>query len=195
MFDRHMNSGYMDGDASTETAVDLYRAKQQNVVNEAREELGLLGRPLTPDEQDAVETRLQLKRKEGRIASKREKKQYYDVRSSLKTDRERLNFLSIPSFEGRQRYANSRGLGNQSETYSSDVARVIEASDITLGMSQKAVMQSWGDPDAVEVSGNPIFGNERWKYNRYISGNEGYQKELRIVYFEGGHVIGWERPH
>lgn len=194
MFERHSNSGYVDYETGAESGVDIYAAKEINVKNEAREELGLLGRPLTPEEQNAVETRVQLKRKESRLASKREKKQYYEVRSALRTDRERLRFLSIPSFEARQRYVNSLGLGQQSDTVSVEVAKVIESSDISLGMSQKAVLQSWGDPDAVEVSGNPIFGNERWKYNRYISGNDGYQKELRVVYFEGGHVVGWERP-
>ena len=195
MFERHTNSGYIEDSTPGESASDLYRSKEMNVATEAREELGLLGRPLNPEEQAAVEARVVLKRKESRLASKREKKQYYDVRSALRTDQQRINFLSIPSFEARQRYANSLGLGAENETFSAETARFIEKNDIILGMSQKAVLESWGDPDAVEVSGNPVFGNERWKYNRYISGNEGYQKELRIVYFESGHVIGWERPN
>ena len=34
-----------------------------------------------------------------------------------------------------------------------------------------------GDPDKIEVSGNPQFKNERWKYNNYISTKEGYKLE------------------
>lgn len=165
-----------------------------NVETEAREELGLLGRPLTDEERLALETRIRLKRQESRIATKRDKKQYFQVRSALKNDRERLMFLSLPTFEARDRWAQARGLGHQDEVYSDEVAKVIEGNDIALGMSQKGVMESWGDPDMVETAGNALYGYERWKYNRYVSGNEGYQKEMRIVYFEGGRVVGWERP-
>jgi hypothetical protein len=165
-------------------------------VNEdAKEELGLGSRPLSDDERIAVESRVRLKRMESRLATKREKKQYYDVRSALNSDRERIYFLSLPTYEARERWAQQRGIGGGGEeVYSEPIAKTIEANDIALGMTQKAVTQSWGDPDAVEVAGNPLYGYERWRYNRYISGNEGYQKELRIVYFEGGRVVGWERP-
>lgn len=194
MLDRSAKSGYYSyEEGGNDTAADLYRARQSNVQHEALEELGLLGRPLSDDERNAVETRIRLKRAEGRIATKREKKQYFNVRSALSNDRERLAFLQMPTFEARERFAQSRGVGTKDETYSDEVAKVIEANDIALGMTQKGVMESWGDPDMVETAGNALYGYERWKYNRYVSGNEGYQKELRIVYFEGGRVVGWER--
>ena len=173
--------------------MDLYEQKAASVEEEVKEELGYGSRPLTEDERGSVEGRIRLKRMEGKLATKREKKQYYNLRSALKSDRERVSFLDLPTYEARERWAQTRGLGAE-ETYSDDVAKVIESNDISLGMSQKAVTQSWGDPDAVEVAGNPLFGYERWKYNRYISGNDGYSKELRVVYFEGGRVVGWERP-
>ena len=195
-FDRTTRSGYFDegSERTTTTATDLYRQRAQNVELEAREELGLLGRGLGDDERAAVETRLRLKRQEQRLKTKRETKQYYDVRSALKNDRERLAFLSLPTYEARERFAQSRGLGSKEEVFSDEVAKTIESNDIALGMSQKAVLESWGDPDMVEVAGNPVYGFERWKYNRYVSGGEGYQKELRVVFFEGGRVVGWERP-
>ncbi len=165
-----------------------------NVESEAREELGLLGRPLADSERRAVEDRIRLKRLESRLASKRERKQYFEVRASLQNDRERIAFLSLPTYEARARFAQTRGFGHESEATSEEVAKTIENNDIALGMSQKSVTESWGDPDIIESAGNAMYGFERWKYNRYISGDEGYKKELRVVYFEGGKVVGWERP-
>ncbi|HMN67363.1 MAG TPA: hypothetical protein PKC28_02385 [Bdellovibrionales bacterium] len=194
MIERSAQSGYMYENDGYQRSADIYQQKALPTESEAREELGMLGRSLEDDERAAVETRIRLKRQEAKLATKREKQQYYQVRSALKNDRERLHFLSLPTFEARERWAAGRGLGVSEEAYSEDVAKTIESNDIALGMSQKAVMESWGDPDAVEIAGNAVYGLERWKYNRYVSGNEGYQKELRVVYFEGGRVVGWERP-
>ena len=197
VFDRNPRSGYQYGEdtqITTAAGQDIYHQRKMQVEGDAREELGLGSRPLSDDERTAVESRLKLKRMEGKLATKREKKQYYNVRTALKNDRERMYFLSLPTYEARERWAQQRGFNNQDESYPDEVAKTIENNDIALGMSQKAVMQSWGDPDAVEVAGSQLYGYERWKYNRYISGNEGYQKELRVVYFEGGRVVGWERP-
>lgn len=196
MLSRSDRSGYSsyEGDDPITRPMDLYEQKEASVIDDAKEELGMGSRPLTEDERQAVEDRVRLKRKEAGLATKREKKQYYGVRSLLRSDRERLYFLSLPTYEARERWAQTRGLGGGEETVTEDVVKTIENNDISLGMSQKAVMQSWGDPDAVEVAGNPLYGYERWRYNRYVSGNEGYQKEMRIVYFEGGRVVGWERP-
>ena len=197
MFSRDPRSGYSyDEDTMTTTSAgpDIYQQRKLRVEGDAREELGLGSRPLGDDERAAVETRIKLKRMESRLNTKREKKQYYNLRSALRSDRERMGFLSLPTYEARDRWAQQRGLANQDESYSDEVSKILENNDIALGMTQKAVMQSWGDPDAVEVAGNQLYGYERWKYNRYVSGNEGYQKEMRVVYFEGGRVVGWERP-
>lgn len=195
VMDRSSRSGYMsDSEEGAAVPTDLYRQKAMNVETEAREEMGLLGRTLGDDERNAVENRVRLKRQEARIATKREKKQYFEVRSALKNDRERLQFLALPTYEARARFAQTRGFGHADETYPEEVAKTIESNDIALGMSQKGVTESWGDPDMVETAGNALYGFERWKYNRYITGDEGYKKEMRIVYFEGGRVVGWERP-
>lgn len=194
MFERSGRSGYFSHEEESTTPVDLYQLKKQTVETEAREELDLLGRPLSDEERIALEGRIRLKRYESKLATQREKKQYYQIRAQLKSDRERMYFLSLPNYESRERWAMNRGLGQKDEAYTEDMAKTIETNDIALGMTQKAVTESWGDPDAVEVAGNAIYGYERWKYNRYVSGNDGYQKEMRIVYFEGGRVVGWERP-
>lgn len=193
MFDRHISSGYGDYEESGDLNEDLYRQKAQHAEYEAREELGFNGRALSDEERGDLETRIKLKRRERKLTTNREKKQYFSLRPALKTDRDRLQFLSLPTVEARDRWARTRGLTSE-ETYSDDVAKIIESNDIALGMHQKAVMESWGDPDAVEVAGDPVYGFERWKYNRYVSGSEGYEKETRIVYFEGGRVVGWEKP-
>lgn len=190
---RDPRSGYFTEESEGAPPPNLHQQKQAGVEAEAREELGLGSRSLSDAERSAIENRIRLKRMEARLATKREKKQYYGLRSALRSDRERIQFLSLPTLEARERWAQVRGLGSQDEVYSEETARVIDGNDISLGMSQKAVMQSWGDPDAVEIAGNPLYGYERWKYNRYVSGNEGYQKEMRVVYFEGGRVVGWER--
>jgi primase-polymerase (primpol)-like protein len=194
LLNRDPRSGYAYDEETTVGSQDLYKERAAKQEMDAREELGMGSKPLTEDERVVVENRLRLKRLESKLASKRDKKQYYNVRSGLKNDRERIAFLSLPTYEARERWAAQRGLGDSEETFSEEIAKTVESNDIALGMSQKAVMQSWGDPDAVEVAGNPLYGYERWRYNRYISGNEGYQKDMRIVYFEGGRVVGWERP-
>jgi hypothetical protein len=63
--------------------------------------------------------------------------------------------------------------------------------DITLGMSIEQVLRVWGEPHEVGYAGDPGTGNERWVYS------EGLPSRLslapgRIIYFEGGHVSGWE---
>ena len=63
--------------------------------------------------------------------------------------------------------------------------KAIEEKDIALGMSSAAVKESWGDPDIVEVAGDTVYGYERWRYQRIVSGNDGYQKELRSVQRRG----------
>lgn len=191
MFERDPRTGYADEGVSAQIE-DLYLERRMLQVSDAKEELGISGKVYSDEQKQAIDDRIRLKRLESKIASKREKKQYFSVRSALRSDRERIAFLSIPSVEARDRFASNRGLLVQDDV-SPEIAGVIEANDITLGMSQKAVMESWGDPDAVEVAGSQIYGYERWRYNRYVSGNDGYQKENRVVYFEGGRVVGWER--
>jgi outer membrane protein assembly factor BamE (lipoprotein component of BamABCDE complex) len=51
-------------------------------------------------------------------------------------------------------------------------------------MSKSDVMNHLGHPTRVEVAGNPSYENERWLYTRNGASN--------YVYFEAGHVEGWE---
>jgi hypothetical protein len=69
---------------------------------------------------------------------------------------------------------------------------LMQSQDIAIGMPMDYVVKSWGDPLIREVSGNPLFKNEKWKYSRSISTQDGFKQEKRTVYFEGGKVVGWE---
>lgn len=190
---RDPRSGYADSESPTYRASDYYQEKQEYEVDQVREEFGWASdRSLNENEQAALEMRLRLRRAESRLESSREKRQYYQIKSLMRSDAERLTFLSIPSVEARERWARNRGLTMNDEVHSDDIADMIEKNDISVGMSQKAVLESWGDPDLVEVAGSPVYGNERWRYSRFTSSSDGYQRENRIVYFESGRVVGWE---
>jgi len=193
MLQRDPRSGYSDEAASTYRATDFYEERERHKEEMVREEFGWdAGRSLSEEERVAVEQRLRLQKLESRLESAREKRQYFQLKGLMRNDRERIGFLSLPSVEARERWAGTRGLVANEETHTEDIASAIEKSDISVGMSQKAVSESWGDPDLVEVAGDPVYGNERWRYSRYVSGNEGYNKQIRIVYFEAGRVVGWE---
>lgn len=64
--------------------------------------------------------------------------------------------------------------------------------NIRLGMNKRWVKRSMGSPKHVEVAGNPKYGNERWVYERSVPTMDGYYKEWKVIYFEGGSVVGWE---
>ena len=190
LFERDARSGYTySGDA---TVNDFYQERGHKAEADAREELGYNNRSLTDAERERLDERLRLHRMEEKLQSKRDRKQYYSVRNAMRGDRERINFLSLPNFEIKQKWLQTRGLLKEEENFPDSIARAIEANDIALGMTPKAVRESWGDPDLVETAGDPLYGYERWNYHRFIASNDGYQKELRSVFFEGGRVVGWE---
>lgn len=190
---RDPRSGYGSLESQGTRPIDFYQEKQIHLESQAKEELGLeISRPLEEKEQFALETRLRLQRLESKLESQQERRQYYQLKGMMKNDSERIYFLKLPTIEARERWAQNMGLVANEEVHSPEIADIIEKNDLVIGMSQRAVSESWGDPDLVEVAGNPIYGNERWKYSRYVSSHEGYQKETRLIYFEAGRVVGWE---
>jgi len=191
--DRDPRSGYGGlNEYRSDSVREFYQERQDKEEIDAREELGYSGRALNEKERARLEDRIRLKRLESQIEAKRDQKQYYSVRGAIPSDRERIQFLSLPSYESKQRWLQNHGYGKEETSYSDGVAKTIEAHDISLGMSQKAVRESWGDPDMVENAGNPMYGYERWNYYRFTASSDGYNKENRIVYFESGRVVGWE---
>ncbi len=141
---------------------------------------------------DSVSLRLALKRAEQELVARKEREQYFVNKPYMRNDRERLEFLSLPTYEDRERWLQERGIGPDSDNFPPYVKALIEVNDIAIGFTKKAVRASWGEPELIEVAGNPIYGNERWHYSDYSSSPDGYRSLKRIVYFESGVVVGWE---
>lgn len=192
-FDRDPRSGYgSQNEYRSDSVREFYRERQDKEEIDARDELGYSHRPLNQIESVRLEDRIRLKRMEAELESKRDQKQYYSIRGAIPNDRERITFLSLPNYQAKQRWLQSRGYLKEETSYPESVAKTIEAHDISTGMTQKAVRESWGDPDSVENAGNPMYGYERWNYHRFTPGADGYEKQNRVVYFESGRVVGWE---
>lgn len=155
-------------------------------------ELGKDPNSLNADDMDEINSRRDARSLERTLRSKKEREQYSKILPWLKNDQEKIEFLSIPSIEGRQQWINQKNIWSRSQAPQEEMKELVEAQDVAVGMPQEYVRRSWGEPMAVEVSGNPIYKNERWKYQRQVSTPQGFRKEIRFVYFEGGRVVGWE---
>ncbi len=198
LLERSPRSGYASGSNYRSALVDEgldYRDDRQAYFREQTvEEMGYANAPqLDESQQQALSMRMHLKEAERTIVGKKEREQYFRHKPLMQSDRERLEFLRIPTFEARNRWLAARGISAVNPHHPAEIQTLIEQNDVTLGMSRQAVRESWGEPELVEVAGNPIYGNERWKYLEEISSPEGYQTEARIIYFESGRVAGWEK--
>lgn len=146
---------------------------------------------LTRSQKIQIDQRKKLRNLERGLDSQKERTQYSKIIPWLKSDEEKLEFLSIPSIEGRQAWINKNRIWSRAQNLK-DYTNVMEAQDIAMGMPSDYVKRSWGEPDNIEFSGNPIYKNEKWRYLKQISTPQGYRQEKRYVYFEGGRVVGWE---
>lgn len=172
-FERSEQSGYS---ANSPARMQVYREKPS--VRDAK--------------YDTLQTKTQIKKLENAIRTKKELEQYSKVLPLLKNDEERLEFLQEEGYEARNRWLNQRSVLARTNKIQDEMRELIDAQDIAVGMPQNLVKKSWGDPENIEVSGNPQFRNERWKYTKYISTPDGYKLERKMVYFEAGKVVGWE---
>lgn len=62
---------------------------------------------------------------------------------------------------------------------------------LKLGMSMDDVRSLWGEPRAIDTAGARGMGFERWTYFTGLSSRWALSS-ARVVYFENGHVAGWE---
>jgi hypothetical protein len=155
-------------------------------------ELGLdPKKDLTVEQVKQIENRRKLRYFERALDSQKERLQYSKVLPWFTSDEEKLEFLSIPSIEGRQVWINKNKIWSRAKNLK-DFSDIVDSQDIALGMATDHVKKSWGEPENIEISGNPIYKNERWKYLKQVSTPQGYRQEKRFVYFEGGRVVGWE---
>jgi len=191
---RSDSSGYANYNTiSTNPVKEYYNDQMSAQEVRARTELGISkSKPLNETEVRRLNTRITLNRLEGRLTRDKVRKQYYHYKPMIRNDNERIQFLRIPTYEGRERYANSRNLVKSFNNFDDGTLKMIEQNDIAVGMNQQAVRESWGDPDAVNVAGNEIYGNQAWSYTKMVSSDDGYTKQHRVIYFENGRVIGWE---
>lgn len=182
-FERSHSSGYAHryGGSGVSAADDRESFRREVAMNE----LGALG------SDDAIQTRKLLKRYESDLEGKSEREQYYNAKPLLSSDAERIRFLSLGSTGKRERYLEERGLASESFQHPPLVQQLVDENDIAAGMTKQAVKDSWGAPDEVLVAGNPMYGNEQWTYREQVTSSEGYMTETRVVYFEGGIVVGW----
>ena len=71
--------------------------------------------------------------------------------------------------------------------------RAISSRDVITGMNTRQVRRSWGDPTEIQFAGQSKSGNQRWIYVLGApTGLNSKSTTKRIVYFESGHVVGWE---
>lgn len=190
-FDRSGDSGYNNREGYQPSNQKDYTRDRE--MRKTAYELGLdPNSGLSNDDQARISDRIQVRTLERTLGSKKEREQYSKVLPWLKTDREKIEFLSVPSLEGRQQWVNSKGIWDRTRLPVAEMKELIDAQDIAVGMPQDYVKRAWGEPQNVDVSGNPIYKNERWRYQRFISAPDGFKKETRLVYFEGGRVVGWE---
>ncbi len=191
LLQRSENSGYAGTSYSQPPLIR--NGKRAKIEAETRDELNLYGRSLNDNQQDRLDKRMDLKDAEHMIATKKERALYYHFYSYFGSDKERLYFLNLPDYETKNRFLISRGYYDKEKVTSPETAAAIESQDIILGMTPTHVMESWGDPDVKEFAGNSMRGNERWKYSKFIPQADGFEKEVRVIYFEHGRVVGWEK--
>ncbi len=136
--------------------------------------------------------RVRLKQLENAVRTNKEVEQYSKVLPYLKDETERIEFLELPDYEARQIWLQGKNFVDRSKQTQIAMQPIVESADIAVGMPQVLVKKSWGEPENVEVSGNPQFRNEKWRYSKYVSTAYGYKLEKKHVYFEAGKVVGWE---
>lgn len=158
-------------------------------------ELGLdPKKELSQEQKQQILDRKKLRQYERSLDSQKERLQYSKILPWLTSDREKIEVLSIPSIEGRQVWINNNNIWSRAKNLENFDA-LIESQDIAIGMPTDYVRKSWGEPKHIEISGNPIYKNERWQYLKQVSTPQGYRQQKRYVYFEGGRVSGWETEH
>ncbi len=111
-------------------------------------------------------------------------KHYEKHKNKLKGVSEKIYFLKLNGIRQRDQYLWEKGFRNDFAQASPKELNAIYQREITLGMSKKAVRDSWGQPVKIEIAGNPRYENERWSFYEY--------GKLKYVFFENGRVEGWD---
>lgn len=195
---RHPASGYANSSERLAPVSNTYAPPASSTLQplnyKLMSDLGVTANALQePEIKRKYDLQLSIKSLEKNMLNDREKKQYYSALPWFKNDTEQMEFLKQPGYEARVLWMRANHFGKRATQMDEDTTELIEKKDIALGMPQEHVRKSWGNPDVIEVAGNPLYKNERWKYRRYISSTEGFKLQKRIIYFEGGKIAGWEQ--
>ncbi len=159
-------------------------------AREQKEYADKTGRPQqTTDEQW---THVQIQNYERGLKTRREKEHYSKLLPWFRNEDEKLEYLSLGSMREKIEWANDKKIWNRARSPNDEMKSLMQSQDIAIGMPMEYVLKAWGDPISRQTSGNPLFKNEKWRYERSVPTQEGFKKEVRIVYFEGGKVVGWE---
>ncbi|MGK5082111.1 hypothetical protein WDW37_02310 [Bdellovibrionota bacterium FG-1] len=121
------------------------------------------------------------------------------------SDDPRADPVAAAAARFRNPASDSRPAATESTTQSGDLfgddetgdearAQTTYAEHLVLGMPMNQVMALWGQPSQVESAGDSREGNQRWTYFSGLSSRWGLGGR-RVVFFEGGHVAGWQTPH
>jgi len=193
-FQRSVTSGYASRTPKVMTTYSSTETLRGNDAETTRTayELGFNPSNMTAEEAQQVQQRRQLRDLEKTLDSRQAKEQYSKVLPWLKDDSEKIELLNVPSLEGRQAWINRNNIWSRARVPVARMKDLIDSQDIAVGMPMEYVRRAWGDPLAVEVSGNPVYKNERWRYSRNVPGSDGFHQQKRYVYFEGGRVVGWD---
>ena len=73
--------------------------------------------------------------------------------------------------------------------YGVDESWTPKQDDVSVGMTTRDVIHSWGQPSDVQWAGNPVQGNQKWTY-QHLDSKWG-MAETRTLYFERGKLVGW----
>lgn len=132
--------------------------------------------------QESLESELQEK------VNKLSENEYADFMAHsryLETLSEKIYYLDLPKGQRWQYMADKRtqAQGGSNELEFMKLRQDRYQSYLAVGMTKQEVVGLWGNPQRVEIAGDPRFENERWTFVD--------QGRVRRVYFENGQVNGW----
>lgn len=191
---RSHQSGYSDFDENYYSpANDYFDHQIMSNMSEAKKQLNIgPSARINQLDADRVSKRVYLNRLEKNISTKQQRLLYYRLKPYFSNDDKKIEFLQLPNFNAKKTWSEQNNIEQKKTEFSAEIITAIEEKNIIPGMTKKAVLESWGEPDFTEIAGNKIYNNERWNYIKHIGQVNGYKKELRTIIFDSGRVAGWE---
>lgn len=120
---------------------------------------------------------------EGRASFFQPSDRIADQARILKRDRDRR----LASWDRQNTFTSS-------DEYQDFFYQAMASGEVALGMSTTQVRSVWGSPREIQVAGEPEQRNEKWIYiSTLFTGTPEFSRDKKIVYFEKGFVVGWEK--